>query len=262
MLGLASVRADRIDYDGEARAYSRSRGLPSQALEGWRRALAPYLAATAGRVLDLGSGTGHFAAALAQWFSVDVVGVEPSPGMIAEARSENAHPLVTYVRGCGEWLPLSDASCSAAWLSTVVHQVEDLPACARELARVLLPGMPVLIRGAFPGRLDHITLFRFFPAARRVAETFPSIDDLRSVFTRAGITLEAVEDVVQVSAPNLLAAVKGLPALRQADSTLAALDDREFAAGLRAAERVAEADPDSPVVDRLTLVVLRRIGEG
>jgi SAM-dependent methyltransferase len=47
----------------------------------------------------------------------------------------------------------------AAWLSVVVHHLADLPAAAEELRRVLVPGGRVLIRGAFPGRHQHLTLF-------------------------------------------------------------------------------------------------------
>ncbi len=42
----------------------------------------------------------------------------------------------------------------------VIHHIPDLGACAQELRRVLRPGGPILIRSAFPGRLDGNSVWR------------------------------------------------------------------------------------------------------
>ena len=158
----------RIDYDGRiATQYDRGRAVPLDGLTAWRAALARYLPPESGLpVLDLGAGTGLFAVALAEWFGVDVIAVEPAAAMRREALRKRPHPRVTYLAGHAAAIPVGDGQCGSAWLSTVIHHIPDLGACARELRRVLHPGERVLIRGAFPGRLDGITLFRFFPEAR------------------------------------------------------------------------------------------------
>jgi ubiquinone/menaquinone biosynthesis C-methylase UbiE len=164
----------RVDYDQMAPGYEHGRAMPLDALEQWRAALAAYLPPASGLpVLDLGAGTGLFATALATWFEVRVVGVEPSEGMRRHARQARSHPGVAYVGGEAERLPLRDHCCGGAWLSTVIHHIGDLARCALELRRVLEPDGRVLVRSCFPGRHERITLFRFFPGARRVAETFP-----------------------------------------------------------------------------------------
>jgi ubiquinone/menaquinone biosynthesis C-methylase UbiE len=247
----------RVDYDQMAPSYEHGRAMALDALEEWRAALAAYLPpASRLPVLDLGAGTGLFATALATWFEVRVVGVEPSAGMRRHARQVRAHPAVAYVGGEAERLPLRDHCCGGAWLSTVIHHVGDLAGCALELRRVLEPDGPVLVRNAFPGRHERITLFRFFPGARRVAETFPTVEAAVAAFAMAGFAVQALRPVAQVSAPSLRAAVDRVRV--RADSTLRLLPDEEFAEGLAAMERAAAAETTpTPVVDHLDLLVLR-----
>jgi SAM-dependent methyltransferase len=238
------VAGARVDYDRMAAGYDRGRALPLEGLREWRAALAAHLPATGGSpVLDLGAGTGLFAAAIATWFDARVVAVEPSEGMRRRARQARPHPRVLLVGGTAERLPL-------------IHHFADLPGCARELRRVLRPGGPVLIRTAFPGRLDGITLFRFFPGAARVAETFPTVEATVGAFEAAGFAFQALQPVPQVTAPSLRAAVERVRS--RADTTLQALGDGEFAAGLAAMERAAAAEAaPSPIVDHLDLLVVR-----
>jgi ubiquinone/menaquinone biosynthesis C-methylase UbiE len=247
----------RVDYDRIAARYDRGRALSLEGLEGWRAALAAWLPPPGGLpVLDLGAGTGLFATAIATWFGVAVVAVEPSAGMRREARQARPHPRVAWVGGQGERLPLRDGCCGAAWLSTVLHHLGDLPGCARELRRVLTAGCPVLIRSSFPGRHEGISLFRFFPGAGRVADTFPTVEATVAAFQAAGFALEALRQVPQVSAPSLRAAVERVRL--RADSTLAPLPEDKFARGLAALERAAAAETSpTPVVDHLDLLVLR-----
>jgi ubiquinone/menaquinone biosynthesis C-methylase UbiE len=246
----------RVDYDQMAAAYERARSLPLDGLEGWRAALAAHLPpAHCLPVLDLGAGTGLFAGAIAEWFGVGVIAVEPFAGMRERARRRPRHPRVAQVGGRAEQLPLRSGSCGAAWLSTVIHHLDDLPHCARELRRVLRADGPLLIRGAFPRRLERITLFRFFPGARQVAETFPTVEATVEAFAGAGFALESLQPVPQVTAPSLREAAERVRL--RADSTLAALPDDEFARGMAALDRGAATEPARPVVDYLDLLVLR-----
>jgi ubiquinone/menaquinone biosynthesis C-methylase UbiE len=246
----------RVDYDRMAGVYDQGRALSVGGLEGWRAALAAWLPPPTGLpVLDLGAGTGLFATAIASWFDVGVVAVEPSAGMRRQARLARAHPRVAWVGGQAERLPFRDGCCGGAWLSTVIHHLGDLPGCARELRRVLPAGSPVLIRSSFPGRHGGITVFRFFPGAGRIADTFPTVEATVAAFEAAGFAFQALQPVAQVSAPSLRAAVKR--ARLRADSTLAPLPDDEFAEGLAALERAAAAETTpTPVVDHLDLLVL------
>ena len=154
----------RVDYNRMAAVYDLGRSLAPEGLEDWRASLRRYVPQRADLiVLDVGSGTGRFSTAFAEWFDAQVVGVDPSEGMRREALRKATDPRVSFVAGLGEALALRDAICDCAWLSTVIHHMNDLTLCARELRRVLRGSGTILIRGSFPGRLDHITVFRFSP---------------------------------------------------------------------------------------------------
>jgi SAM-dependent methyltransferase len=256
----------RVDYDRMAADYAEGRVLPPEGMEAWRDAIREWLPAEPDRrspVLDLGAGTGQFAAAIAGWFGVEVVAVEPSGGMRTQAARSHSHPGVRWVAGVAERLPLGDGVCAWAWVSTVVHHLEDLEGAAAELRRVLRPGGRVLVRQAFPGRMGGITLYqRFFPGAGRALVAsggLPTVEGVSAAFAGAGFRTEALRSVAQVSAPSL-AAYRDKVRLR-ADTGLRLLPDEQFAAGLAALDRAVEAETSpAPVVDRLDLVVLGASG--
>lgn len=247
----------RVDFDRMARSYDQARAVPLEGLGAWRRALSRHLPPGSGLpVLDLGSGTGQFAEALVRWFGMQVIGVEPSAGMRAEAERRRALPEIRYLAGEAERIPLAESSCGAAWLSTVIHHLSDLRACAFELRRVLAPGAPVLIRNAFPGRLERLTVLRFFPEAKRVAETFPTLSETIEVFELSGFSFERLESLPQVTASSLSELRQRV--LARADTTLVSLTDREFQRGLEAIDRAIAAEPaPDPVIDHLDLLVVR-----
>jgi SAM-dependent methyltransferase len=243
----------RIDYDhSTAAAFRQAREIPRAGLQGWRRAIAGHLQPQPGmRVLDVGAGTGAFSCALRDWFDVSVIAVEPSDAMRALIPST---PGIQVLAGAAEALPVPDAHADAAWLSTVIHHIPDLPVAARELRRVLRPGAPVLIRAVFPGRLDGLSVVRFFPETRRILDTFPSVGTTCEAFEAAGFRQVALESVPQQTSTSPADAATRIN--RRADTALRALTDEEFAAGMARLSQAA-ASPPQPVIDHLDLLVLR-----
>ena len=256
--GAGGLAVARMDFDRVAAAYDASRALSREALEDWRAALAGLLPPPDGRpILDVGSGTGQFAEAFAGWFGCPVIGVEPSAGMRREAERKRPRRQTRFLSGTAEQIPLPDQSCGAAWLSTVIHHVPDLRACARELRRVLTMDSRVLIRNAFAGRPRDIELFRFFPEAGAVVDSFPSVASTIEAFAREGFAFERLSHVAQRTAPNL-EAIRAVVELR-VDTTLSALSEVAFARGLEALDAEIGAHPGrGPVVDHLDLLVLKR----
>jgi len=243
----------RLDYDAAAAGYAQSRALSLDDMADWRVAIAARLPNVAPRVVDIGCGTGSFAYAFAEWFGARVVGIEPSAGMLAQARESWLHDRVAYTRGDAQFLPMRDATCDVAWLSTVIHHFRDLDPAAREVRRVVRAGGVAMVRSSFPGRHDGITLFRRFPGASRVASTFPTIEATEAAFAGAGFRLQGVESVPQVSAPSLRASLEHVRL--RADTTLRLMPDDEYEAGVAQLEREAaeEVEP-RPVVDWIDLL--------
>jgi len=70
-------------YDEQtAAAYAAAREIRRDELSEWRDAVQRHLQPSRGMtVVDIGAGTGQFAAAFVDWFSVRVVAVEPSEAM-------------------------------------------------------------------------------------------------------------------------------------------------------------------------------------
>jgi len=122
-------------------------------------------------LVDIGAGTGQFAAAFGDWFGLDILAVEPSAAMRAHIPRR---PDIRVLEGHASALPLPDDSADGVWLSLVIHHIPDLEAAAREIRRVLRPGAPVLIRQGFPGRVDRNEFIRWFPeTARTPLSRFP-----------------------------------------------------------------------------------------
>jgi ubiquinone/menaquinone biosynthesis C-methylase UbiE len=249
-------RVPGTDYERMAAAYDAGRATPLQWLESWRRALTPFVPA-AGVVLDLGAGTGIWAEALARWFNVRVVAVEPSAAMRSEAVRKRGHRRISYVGGRAEHIPLRDQSVECAWLSTVIHHFADVAGAARELRRVLVPDGRVLVRNAFSGRTGGVPWLKYWPHARAAAEShWPTLEAVELAFGAAGFRRERLEPVTQVVDPSLAAYARR--ARFRADSTLAALNAEDFATGMRAlAAAAAEEREPRPVEATIDLLVMR-----
>ncbi len=88
------------------------------------------------RVLDLGAGTGKLTRSLLAR-GLDVVAVEPDPGMLAVLRERS--PGAEARSGSAERVPLPDGAVDAVLVGQALHWF-DLDRAVPEIARVLRPG--------------------------------------------------------------------------------------------------------------------------
>jgi ubiquinone/menaquinone biosynthesis C-methylase UbiE len=250
----------RISYDDQtAAAYKAVRELPRDGLGEWRDAIRRHLSPVPGMtVVDIGAGTGQFAAAFSDWFGLSIVAVEPSAAMRAHIPRR---PDIRVLEGEASALPLPDGSADGAWLSLVIHHVPDLEAAAREVRRVLRPGAPVLIRQGFSGRVDRNEFVRWFPETERMVDTSPSVEQICQAFAAAGFSRDALEPVPETWPTSLTEFLAQADTFRRADSTIRNLTEEEFLRGKerlrRAAQEAEETPSPEPRTSWLDLLVLR-----
>ena len=115
-----------------------------------RRVVGEVRRAKPGRILDVATGTGDLAIAMAcRIRDVQVLGVDLSEQMLAVARRKiEARGLdgrIVLDRGDAERLAVADASVDVATVAFGVRNFGDLGAGLRELARTIKPGGKVVI---------------------------------------------------------------------------------------------------------------------
>ncbi|MCV7280081.1 class I SAM-dependent methyltransferase [Mycolicibacterium flavescens] len=139
-------RRTREGYDVTAAGYAerfhdhlRDKPLDRAVLSGFAGLIRPD-----GLVVDLGCGTGATSRILAD-YGVDVVGIDLSPNMIAEARRLN--PDLEYRVGSMMRTDLPDGHADGvcAWYSTIHIPDDQLPQVFSEFHRILRPGGHALL---------------------------------------------------------------------------------------------------------------------
>jgi len=96
-----------------------------------------------GRILELGSGPGFLSLELARLSPrLEVVGVDPSPGMVRLARHlcRERESRVRFLVGGAYRLPFPSSSFDMVVSLGVLHHLLDLPRALKEVRRVLKPG--------------------------------------------------------------------------------------------------------------------------
>ncbi|MFC1401847.1 MULTISPECIES: trans-aconitate 2-methyltransferase [Streptacidiphilus] len=122
-------------HDGYRRLRATGAGI-NEALE--IPAMARHLPAVQGAsVVDLGCGTGALARRLADAEAAEVVAVDASRRMLANAEP---HPRVRFIQADLESLSLPSRSADLVVSSMVLHYVADYPALVRRIADWLRPG--------------------------------------------------------------------------------------------------------------------------
>jgi len=180
----------------------------------WRRLAAEVATAgTMGTALDVATGTGDFAVALAERPNVtDVVGLDFAGEMLGLAVRKTAQRgmsgRVRYLAGDAHTLPFPETRFACATVGFGLRSFVDVPQTLREMTRVVVPGGKVVVleivrmeRGGlfsrvFPLYFRHITpwigaflagnrnAYKYLPESVR---RFLSAAEVADLMTRAGL---------------------------------------------------------------------------
>lgn len=131
-------------YDGIADWYDTEFQPAPLDSETWRT-LSRLLGKGSGALVDVGCGTGAYAAGLAG-LGWDVTGVDVSEDMLRRAKAKG----VRTVHADATSLPFDDATFDAAISIFTNTDVDDVAAVVREIARVLRPDAPLVYLAVHP----------------------------------------------------------------------------------------------------------------
>jgi ubiquinone/menaquinone biosynthesis C-methylase UbiE len=131
-----------------------------------------------GEILDIGAGTGNYAAALAR-LGYRVIVVEPAATMRRQAREA---PGVCWVAATAERLPLADGrAAGAVCVLLALHHFADARAALSEVRRVV-GGGPVVIFTFDPRLGQRFWFGDYFPELWSEAHrSFPPLEDVVSL---------------------------------------------------------------------------------
>ena len=201
-------------FDSIAQRYDLLNCILSLGLDrGWRRrAVRALQAPEGGRVLDLASGTADIALAVARHYpSIDVIGVDPSSGMLEVGRSKVAAARldgrIELQVGDAQNLDLADNSVDACSIAFGIRNVPDRLAALREMARVVREGGQIVIlelstpRSGFSAWASRMHVEHFVPLVggllsgpeayqhlRDSMNSFPSDEEFLAMMVEAGLT--------------------------------------------------------------------------
>jgi ubiquinone/menaquinone biosynthesis C-methylase UbiE len=153
----------RFDYSRQALTYDTTRAASPSVL-------GPVLEALRGapgpRLLDVGGGTGNYAAALAGHGFEPVV-LDASEPMLERARAKGLATL----RADASDLPYPDGAFDAVTCISMIHHVPDWRRALTEARRVLAPGGRLALMGWAREYIDEVTwVVDYFPSMREWLE--------------------------------------------------------------------------------------------
>lgn len=161
------------------------------------------------RILDVATGTGDLASAMAKIPGAKVTGLDLSPQMLDIARKK--YPGITFLEGFAEKLPFDDASFDIVSAGFGVRNFEDLEQGMREFRRVLKPGgyaliiEPMIPRNTVMKRLYLIYFKKVLPKIAGMfskssfaydylphsVEEFPQTENFTSILEKSGFSSAA-----------------------------------------------------------------------
>ena len=152
------------------------------------------------RILDAGCGTGHLTAKISEC-GADVLGIDSSPAMIAQAR-QNFPKLRFQLADLREFR--SDLAFHAVFSNAALHWIQEADVAAASLSAALRPGGRLVLEMGAQGNIALISA----ALETKIHNYFPSIAEYAGVLERQG--LEVLNAVIFARPTELAGGERGL----------------------------------------------------
>ena len=235
----------KLDFDQRAAEYARHRQVHPGVVDGLRES---GLFAPETRLLDVGCGTGNYAAALSKATGCRVSGIDPSRRMLDWAR--DAAPWESLLEGNAELLPFGDGSFDIVLSTDVIHHIGDRDASFSEAARVLRPeGHIVTVTDSHDDIPRRRPISGHFPETVEIElQRYPPVPRLLEEMARAGFVAPRLVDVSRSYDLDDIQAYR-----ERAFSSLLLIDDEAFRRGIGRLEADLARGP-IPCVSLYTMI--------
>ncbi|MGB3478141.1 MAG: class I SAM-dependent methyltransferase [bacterium] len=251
------MKYDKTDIPSR---YVQARKLPKETIALWLSTITKYVPQNAiATIIDVGCGTGRFTKELADHFSAQVYGIDPSSKMLKEAIENVISTKVKFLQGSTEHISLNDDFSDLVFLSQVYHHIEDKNRAFLEIKRVLKTGKFLCIRTSTIENLNTILYLRFFPQAlKKDMEFLSSRNDVIDTVHSSGFKLKGHEIVRQKFANNLKEYTEKIKSRGLSD--LVSITDGEFHDGLAKLEIYCkEQDTETDVIEELDFFIYTKV---
>ena len=257
-----------IDFHSETNRGSYAR---RNADSGWAEAVTAIVDPAGKRIADIGCGGGIYAQAWRELGASDVVGVDFSARMVADARERTAGLAgLSFRQGDADGTGLARASRDIVFQRALIHHLEEYEPAFAEARRLLVRGGQLIVQDRtpadveVPGSPEHLRgwFFERFPRLLAIeAGRRPTSDAVEKALQATGFGAIRRQTLWEIR--RTYASVEELAgdlAARTGRSILHALDDEELR-DLIAFIRERIGTPPIVEMDRWTIWSARASGE-
>jgi ubiquinone/menaquinone biosynthesis C-methylase UbiE len=203
-------------------------------------------------VLDIGCGTGNYTDLLqkvTRTKSWQVYGIDPSEGMIDQARKKNGS--IIFQHGRAEDLLWAHDFFDFIYMTDVIHHIPDIHRIFREINRVLKSGGKVCIVTQSHRQIKKRPIAHFFPGTVRVdRERYPNIHEIHAAAQEGGLLFLKQEVLFEGDAIELDQEYLEL-VRKKGYSMLHLITEQEYREGLANLEKALQNGP----------IAVRAVGE-
>ncbi len=250
----------KADYGQIADTYDVARPLFEENLERWMTLISERIGSRQRvELLDLGCGTGRFSIPMATGLGYSVTGADNSEEMLEKARNKEGGDRVKWSVEDATRLSYPNASFDVAFMSHLLHHLNEPLDVIRECYRILRPGGVILNRYGPMEDIHDDPEHTFFAGSVEIDEArTPTVEQVEEWFEVAGLNEISTEVIVQQTYRSAEERLRN--AGLRCTSVLTLVNQSAFEKGLEAFRRYISDNPNDPwlLMDKIALTCGRK----